>query len=76
MSRMRETASSEVRSLTLFFGRDVEVEDVDDRVEDRAKEVCVGGCVGDTKAADEAVATAAIRATNLYFTIVVLFCRR
>lgn len=69
---MRETASSEVRSLTLFLARDdVVLLDVEDLVEDRAKEVvCVGGCVGDTNAADDAVATAAIRATSLYFTIV------
>ena len=68
---MRETASSEVRSLTLFLARDVVLLDVEDLVEDRAKVDCVGGCVGDTNAADDAVATAAIRAASLYFTIVV-----
>ena len=75
---MRETASSEVRSRTLFFARDV----VEDRVADSAKLECaklecIGGSAGDTNAADDAVATAASRATSLYFTIVVFsfFCK-
>ncbi len=74
---MSETASSLVRSRTLFLARDevVAAVEAEDLVDDKAKvDDCGGNVVGDdTNAAVEHVATATIRATSLYFTIV-FFC--
>lgn len=63
---MREAASSLVRSRTLFLARD----EVDDLEEERALDDDSERGVGGKNAAEDAVATAAIRATSLYFAIV------